>query len=80
MQTKVVVPFEHNPADTQHIELGITTGARPDKWVPAYRDTIAAGNGTKRRVVWAWFPTQGRRVAVWIKDRDGARPVETRVV
>lgn len=81
MQTKVIVLYEHNPADTQRLEMAVTTGVRPTPgtWVPAYRDTLPV-NGQPRRVVWAWFPEQGRRVTVWIKDRDGARPVEPRVV
>lgn len=69
---RVVVPYEHNPADLGKIYLAITASTlpSPDSWRHALRDTV---NG--RRVVWADFPSQGRTVSVWVRDRDGDRKV-----
>jgi hypothetical protein len=77
MATKVTVPYDHTPADLQTVYLAISTGARPpsDGWKPALRDTV---NG--KRVVWARFPTAGRRVQVWLRDRDGERSVTSQTV
>lgn len=77
MDIKVSVPYEHEVRNLSTIYLAITTGSRPSKdgWRPAYRDTV---DGV--RVVWARFPTQGRRVTVWLRDRNGERAIDTRVV
>ncbi|TDE02817.1 hypothetical protein [Jiangella asiatica] len=77
MATKVVVPYEHRSEDLQTIYLAIASGSRPtpDSWKPALRDTIAG-----KRVVWARFPAAGRRVSVWLRDRDGERAVTSTTV
>jgi len=77
MATKVVVPLDLDPADLQTVHLAITTGARPTagSWVPALRDTIDG-----KKVVWARFPTAGRRVSVWLRDRSGERAVTSATV
>lgn len=70
MDTKVVVGYQHNPADLGAVYLAVTTKSRPapEDWLPALRDTIDG-----RRVVWARFPATGRIHTVWVRDRDGDR-------
>lgn len=70
--TKVQVDYNHNPADHSTIYLAVSSSAQPGKntWKPAYRDTV---NG--KRVVWARFPSTGRTLSVWLRDRDGDRRV-----
>jgi hypothetical protein len=69
---KVIVEYDHNPADLTAIYLAWTTANQPSdsEWRPALRDTI---NG--RKVVWARFPLS-RRGALWLRDRNGERRVK----
>lgn len=73
MDTRVTIPLDLDPADLQTVYLAVASGARPpeDEWKPALRDTIDG-----KRVVWARFPTAGRRVTVWLRDRNGERKVK----
>ncbi|HLR94278.1 MAG TPA: hypothetical protein VK053_07125 [Jiangellaceae bacterium] len=77
MATKVLVDYPHEPDNLDTIYLAITTGQRPapDQWQPALRDTIDG-----KRVVWARFPTAGRRVSVWVRDRSGEKQATTATV
>jgi hypothetical protein len=68
---KVTVAYDHDGADLSPIFLavvprGVLPG--PGSWVGALRDTV-----TGKRVVWARLPA-GDGV-VWLRDRDGHRPV-----
>jgi hypothetical protein len=68
---KIVVPYNHDPADFDLIEIAVSQ-TRSEKeplegWIAAYRDTI---NG--QRVVWARFDHEG---IVWVRDRNGSRRV-----
>jgi hypothetical protein len=69
--TKVLVAYEHDPADLATVYLAVTPrGSLPSEgaWRPALRDTV---NG--QRVVWARFETADG--IVWLRDRDGERQV-----
>lgn len=75
METKVSVPYEHHSADLSPIYLAVTsttvrTAPSSQAWHAAYRDTIDG-----KRVVWSRFPSSGRMVNVWLKDKNGERKV-----
>jgi len=68
---RVTVPYNHDPADLQRIELAVVAGKlqpRERDWQPAYRDTRDG-----QRVVWIKTEVPARNPVVWIRDRDGAR-------
>lgn len=70
---KIIVPYQHDPADVQTIHLAVVSGAAvpgPDDWRPALRDTVGG-----RPVVWARFAKLPERPVSWLRDRDGARRV-----
>lgn len=75
--TKVQVPYEHKTTDFSPIYLALSTSTQPGKtaWTPAYRDTVDG-----QRVIWARFPTLGRMVSVWVRDKDGDRKVTQQTV
>lgn len=72
---KVLVDYDHDPADLSPIFIAVTTQAYPahDAWKPALRDTV---NGVK--VVWARFPEKPSTFYVWVRDRLGERKVDHR--
>ena len=68
---KILVAYEHDPADHRSIHLAVVgRGARPgeDSWVPALRDTEGG-----RRVV--WIRHEGQADVVWLRDHAGERQV-----
>lgn len=72
---KLIVDYQHDPANLQTIFLAVTTSKKPssDSWKPAFRDTIGG-----KRVVWAKFPERGgTKVNLWIRDGSGERLVNT---
>lgn len=73
---KLIVNYQHDPADLQTIYLSVTTSRKPasDSWKPAYRDTIDG-----KRVVWAHFSERGgnKKVNLWLRDNSGDRLVST---
>lgn len=73
---KVAVPYALDAADFQTVYLAIVpVGSTPTDtdWQPAYRDVMGG-----RPVVFVRHPEQGRRVDVWVRDRDGARRIGPR--
>jgi hypothetical protein len=78
MSTRVSIPYDHDSADLSAIYLAVTDrpAPSPDSWVPAFRDTVDG-----KRVVWAEFDERGgRRVNVWVRDKNGTRTHSSAVV
>ncbi len=68
--TRVVVAYDHDPADLGAVDLAVAGGPPDDAdWLPALRTTVDG-----QRVVWvrAVVPAGAR---VWLRDRDGPRQV-----
>lgn len=67
---KVVVAYEHDPANLATIYLGVGTRTDPPvEWVPALRDTVDG-----RRVVWARLEVTSPST-VWVHDSEERRRV-----
>lgn len=66
--TRIIVAYEHDPADLRAIQLAVADEPAESDWRAALRDTIDG-----QRVVWARFDRPARRV--WLRDRDGTRKV-----
>lgn len=82
---KVQVPYHHDQRDLQHVYLAVTNERRPgpEDWRPAYRDVDhsrcrSGRHDSCQRVVFVRVPDDitGR---VWLRDRDGERPMRRRV-
>jgi hypothetical protein len=64
---KLVIPYEHDPADLTQIWMAVSQGAPADsEWKAAYRDTI---NG--QLVVWVKYDDEVPQGNIWIRDRAG---------
>lgn len=71
---KILVPYSFSVNDHDVVELGLSVDTRkpPTKWLPALRDTVRGA-----RVVWARFEDSTDNWSfIWIKDKDGSRPVK----
>jgi hypothetical protein len=77
----VKVDYPHRSEDLQTIYLAVTDQARPASniWRPAFRDIDRTGK-KPRRIVFAYFPSTGRMMKVWIRDSAGDRPLDSRIV
>lgn len=69
---KVLVKYDHDPADFDIIELapGTKDTQEPlEGWKAAFRDTV---NGVK----YVWVRLEQAPAYMWLRDRDGARRVK----